>query len=445
MNIVLQIAVGLLGLGFLITIHELGHFAVAKWTGVRVNTFSIGFGPKLLKFQYGETSYCISAIPFGGYVAMSGESPKEGGGQGYTEGDFQSKPIWVRAAIALAGPAVNILFCILILWVVYLVGYPKQGGGVPVVGMVSAASAGEKAGFKAGDTLVSIGGQPLKNWQSFQEEFSMSLGKSLTVEVKRDSGTRLLSLVPTEMSFKGKDLGVGDAGLIPALTLVARQIPDNSPARRGGVQEGDTMISFAGQKIYGNLFEMVQANGAKPALLGVKRADGYHDLQVTPEARAISDCPNGKPCVMLNLPLGLPERFEKYGPIDALKGSLVDSYNYALMPFKFIEKILSGGIKLKAMSGPVGIVQVMGKSFTFGVVEFVLLIALISMNLGIMNLLPLAITDGGILLFLLLEWIRGRPIRAEIQQRIQQIAVFFFISLFLYVLVQDLLRVSLFY
>lgn len=445
-DIALQISIGLLALGFLITIHELGHFAVAKWTGVKVNTFSIGFGPKLIKYKWGETTYCISAIPFGGYVAMEGEAPKEDSGRSYSEGEFQTKPIWVRAAIAFAGPAVNILFCLFLLWGIYLVGYPRQGLDQAVVGMIEKGSAAERAGFQLGDTVTQVNGKAVKGWQNLAEEVSMALGESLTVEVHGVNGVRLLNLVPTELKMKGQELGVGESGLFPAMTLIASENPPTgSPAALAGVKAGDTLLEFGGQKILGNLFEMVQKNGAQATTLLVARPEGRSLLEIQPQVRDSQYCPTGKSCYMMNLPLRFPERYESYGPVEAFKNAAQDSYEYALMPFKFIAKIITGGIKLKAMSGPVGIVQVVGKTFTFGFVNFLLLVALISMNLGIMNLLPLAITDGGILLFLLYEAIRGKPLRAEWQQKIQQVAVAFFITLFIYVLIQDLLRVHLFY
>lgn len=445
MDIALQIFVGLFALGFLITIHELGHFAVAKWTKVRVNTFSIGFGPKLIKYKWGETTYCISAIPFGGYVAMEGEKPEDAG-RSYSEGDFQSKPIWVRAAIAFAGPLVNIVFAFALLALIYMVGYPRQGGDLAVVGAVEEGSPASIAGLMPGDTVYQAGDRAIKNWQQLQEEVSMALGQTLTLAVRRDSGSKIFALVPSEMQAKGQGLGVGEAGLIPAMTLIAAETPvANSPAALAGIQKDDTILSFSGQKVLGNLFEMVQANQNKPTEILVGRASGRVALTITPEARPKELCPTQKPCFMLNLPLRFPERYDSYSFVESMQRAAWESYEYAIMPFKFIAKIVTGGVKLKAMSGPVGIVQVVGKTFTFGFVKFLLLVALISMNLGIMNLLPLAITDGGILLFLLIEAIRGKPLDSGLQMKIQQVAVAFFIGLFLYVLFQDILRIPLFY
>jgi regulator of sigma E protease len=436
MELLTQLAIGILGLGFMIFIHELGHFAVAKWAKVKVNTFSIGFGPKLLQYKYGDTTYCISAIPFGGYVAMENETPTDAT-RSYSEGDFANKPIWVRAAIAFAGPAVNIVFAFGLLWVLYMIGVPEPKDKDLIVGRVAPASAALESGVKPGDRIISVNGRIPKDWEMFMEEVAMSLEKEIPLRVQRGSAETTMTLRPKEMERKGQKLGVGDAGIWPGGMVTAQGVFAGSPAQLGGVQVGDTLLALNGVRLYGfyDFVEMIQKG--QPVVLTVGRATGPAALQLVPKRDADT-------IYRVGVQLGLPMETKSYDALSALSPAWDKSLNMAMAPIRFIERIFSGGIKVEAMSGPVGIAQVMGKTFEAGMLEFAFLMALISMNLGVMNLLPLAITDGGILMFLALEAIRGKPLSPAVQGVIQRIAVVFFLTLFAYILVQDLFRIPLF-
>ncbi len=436
MEALLQFAVGLIALGFMIFIHELGHFAVAKWAKVKVNTFSIGFGPKLLKYKYGETTYCISAIPFGGYVAMENETPTDAT-RSYSEGDFATKPIWVRAAIAFAGPAVNIVFALFLVWILYMIGVPEPRDKDLIVGRVEAGAPAMVAGVQSGDQILSVNGRIPKDWDGFVEEVAMNLGKNIPLHLQRGGLDTTLFVTPREMVIKGKSLGVGDVGIYPGVRVFVRDIVPESPALAAGLRAGDTLLKLNGKELYSPMDFIQGVQTGNRVTLEVQSGGQTRVVDVTPRKD-----PDG--VFRVGVQMGIPMDTTAHGAGAAFDKALAKNVDYALAPLRFLQNLFTGGIKLEAMSGPVGIAQAVGKTWSMGWMEFCFLMAMISMNLGIMNLLPLAITDGGILMFLALEAIRGKPLSIQVQAVIQRIAVAFFLTLFAYILLQDILRIPLF-
>ena len=258
----LMVVLGLIGLSFLVFIHEFGHFIVAKWNGVRVKTFSIGFGKKLLKFRKGETEYCISLIPFGGYVAMAGENP-DGEKEGEQTDDldergFASKSVGARAAIAFAGPFVNIVFAFLLLIVLYMKGVEEPLSNDLVVGFTIPNEPAAMAGILPGDTITAIDGVPTKGWDDFRERVGVSLGANLVLTVRRASGVKEIPVVPTELVIPALDsgdsptpMGIGDIGVYPRHRVVVREAPwAGSNAEMAGILQNDTIFEIDGHKIF---------------------------------------------------------------------------------------------------------------------------------------------------------------------------------------------------
>lgn len=431
-SLLYQIPVGLVGLSFMVFIHELGHFAVAKWAGVKVHTFSIGFGKKLLRWKRGDTEYCLSAIPFGGYVAMSGESPDDGG---YGNSDeFRQKSIPVRAAIAIGGPAANILFAIFTLFVLYQIGVEEPKYAM-VVGEIEKGSAGEKAGFKPGDEILTLKGDKVKSWETFWQDVALQGGKSLPVQILRDGQPKELTLVP-EMDER---FGIAQAGLIGEMKVVITKVMEGRPAAMAGLLPGDTILRVDSTRIpsASALIEMVNGSKGRPIEVGVKRADGEKSFTLSP----IQD-DDGKRYIMGVYPGHVvPVQLKTYGPGEALAKSVAKNYEYATMVFKTFGSIITGQIHLKALSGPVGIMQMIAGSLRQGAQKFLEFVALLNTNLGVLNLLPLAITDGGLLLFLLIEAIRRKPLSLRVQGIVNRAGIAFFLSLFLFVTFQDILRI----
>lgn len=437
---VLQIGLGLLGLSFLVFIHELGHFLVAKKYGVRVKVFSIGFGKRLFTIRRGETEYCISMIPFGGYVAMAGENPAEEN-SGPQEGDFNIQPIRVRAAIAFGGPAVNIIFAFLTLWALYMYGVSEPVEDRLVVGVIEESSPAELAGILKGDTIIAVDGQPARGWQKFRETIGISLGAPVPLQVLRNSDTLNIAVVPTEF----RDMGVGHAGLHPRHRVVIPVSPEEGrPAHTAGLRKGDTILQVDGRYVssYDDVAGTVNAAKGTPVRFLIERSGDTLSFELTPEFHAEENR------WMVGVLMGLHStegfRIVRRNPIEAFVKAGSSSVDMATSIFRYLGRMIEGQIKMKALSGPVGIVPIIGLSWMESFGRVLMILALISMNLGVMNLLPLAITDGGLLMFLGLEALRGKPLSRKVQARIQQIATLLFITLFLYITTQDLSRFGMF-
>jgi regulator of sigma E protease len=434
----LQIFLGLMGLSFLVFIHELGHFLVAKYFGVRVKVFSIGFGKKLIKFTRNDTEYCLSAIPFGGYVAMAGENPLDADED--QPGNFSTQPVYVRGAIALGGPLVNIVFAYLFLIVIYYAGFPESRNEILKVGFVAEESAGAQGGVRSGDIITSVDGKKILGWNKFSEKAALNLGSPLVLDIRRGEQALQATITPKEL----KDFGIGYSGIHPMHFVVIDGEPTpDMPAASAGFMAYDTLVEVEGIAISSRmeLISLVMASEGRELNFQVRRNDGLHSLSVTPikgeEDRWVVGIPllavDPEPPVVID-----------YTFPQALNKSWDKSIEFAQAPFVYLASIFQGKIKLKAMSGPVGIVQIIGRTWEEGVAKLFFLLALISMNLGIMNLLPLAITDGGILMFLGIELMRGKPLSRKVQIAIQQTATVGFIMLFLYITTQDLFRFSMF-
>ncbi len=444
---------GLVGLSFLVTIHELGHFLVAKWNNVKVNTFSIGFGKKLLKYKKGETEYCISAIPFGGYVAMAGENPdsfKDGRVPG--DRDFTGKSVGARAAIAFAGPFINIVFAFVLLMILYMVGVQEPVNKELVIGFVGKGSPAEVAGILPGDTIAAMNGKETQGWDDFREQIGVSLGANVELEIHRGGEPVVLTVVPEELIVPARDssgsetkMGIGDIGVFPQNRVIVRDAPfAGSAAEKAGIQALDTLFEINGQHIgrYEDVVRIIDGSQGEEVKVTVIRSG---DTLTLPMKASYNEETKR---YMVGIPLGyvlFREMHEvRRGPVDAFVKTCETSKKMALSIFRYFGRLFKGQVKVDAFSGPVSIVAVMGNVWMSGFQEFLMLLALISINLGVMNLLPLAITDGGLLMFPGIEKLRGKPLSTKTQTIIQNVAAAFFISFFVFITILDFGKLSLF-
>ncbi|MCF0222641.1 MAG: RIP metalloprotease RseP [Fibrobacter sp.] len=449
---ILMFALGLVGLSLLVTIHELGHFLVAKWNNVKVDTFSIGFGKKLIRFKKGETEYCISAIPFGGYVAMAGENPdKLEEGQAPGERDFMGKSVGARAAIAFAGPFINIVFAFVLLMILYMVGVQEPVQKELVVGFVGKNSPAEVAGILPGDTITAINGKATDGWDDFREQIGVSLGANVELDIRR-SGNVKLTVVPEELVIPARDsagsekkMGIGDIGIFPQNRVIVREAPfAGSAAEKAGIKALDTLFEINGQHIgrYEDVVRIIDGSKGEEVQVKVIRNG---DTLVLPMKAAYSEETKR---YMVGIPLGYVLYREMHevrrGPVEAFQKTCATSWKMTTSIFRYFGRLFKGQVKVDAFSGPVSIVAVMGNVWMDGFQNFLMLLALISINLGVMNLLPLAITDGGLLMFLLIEKLRGKPLSLRTQTIIQKVAAAFFIGFFLFITVLDFGKLSLF-
>ena len=431
---------GLLALSFLVTIHELGHFIVAKWNKVRVNTFSVGFGKKLFRFKKGETEYCISAIPFGGYVAMAGENPDSiEEGKVPSQDDFLGKSVGARAAIAFAGPFVNIAFAFILLIFLYMVGVQEPDNKSLIIGFVAKNSSAEIAGIQPGDTITSINGKETQGWDDFREQIGVSLGADVMLEVHRGGEPLAIKVVPQELVIPAADsasepikMGIGDIGIYPRNRVIVRLPPkEGSAAQKAGIMRGDTLFEINGEHIsrYEDVIRLIDGSKGAEVNVTLLRSGEKVNVKMTPAYN---------------------EEFKRYivgiqmGYVMFSETHLVRRGPMTTSIFRYFKRLFQGQVKVDAFSGPVSIVAVMGNVWMSGFQDFLMLLALISINLGVMNLLPLAITDGGLLMFLGIEKVRGKPLSLKTQSVIQNVAAAFFISFFVFITILDFGKISLF-
>ena len=418
-------------LGFMILIHEFGHFAVAKWLGVRVEQFAIGFGKRLIGFRRGETDYRINAIPLGGYVKMSGENPMDQRSDDPRE--FMNHSRWHRFLIAIAGPAMNILLAIILLTTVYMVHYeyPAVYDQAPVIGWVLKDTAAAKAGFEVGDKITRVDGIDNPTWEQVELKEALSPGQPLDVQVDR-SGKILDKTVVPEPT--GVDQ-IGYAGWAPkASTVTITDLVSGMPAEKAGLKEGDQILTLDGKPVpaLAEMVESLKVTKDKPVTIAVMRGGEQKTFTVQPVQ---SD-------KTYRIGIGSMEMKVKTLPFaEALNLSLHENRQNALLILELVKKMAQRKISMKSIEGPIRIGQAAGEAARRkGWTPLMSLTAAISLNLGIFNLLPIPILDGGVILFLLIEGLMRRDISLSIKERVYQAAFVFLVLFAVMVIYNDLMK-----
>ncbi|MBI4383105.1 MAG: RIP metalloprotease RseP [Nitrospinae bacterium] len=442
-----KMLVFIIGLAALIFVHELGHFLAARKVGVTVEKFSLGFGPKLLGYKSGETEYLLSAIPLGGYVKMKGEDP----GETVTDmaGSFSSAPVKHRLAIAFAGPFFNILFAVFIYIVVYLNGVPTLS---TLVGSVRDNSPAQAAGLKTGDRIVEIDGQKIRFWERLLEIVHKSPGKRMDFQVERPSADEsksvILNFSITPISEEittlfGDKEQVGLIGISP-LSRKISFVQKDSPADRAGLREGDELLTVDNAPVLG-WPDLKTAAIDKPGtelVFHVKRDGAEMDFRLTPESKVVKD-PENKNVEMgvIGIGLGGEMLLEQYGFLGSVLRSLRETVRLTHMIALSVKKMVVGSIPSDSIGGPILIFQIYGEQAKQGFNELIRLTALLSINLGLLNLLPIPILDGGHIFFFLIELLKGKPVSERSRERAQQVGLFMLISLMVFAFYNDIMRI----
>ncbi|MBN2037063.1 MAG: RIP metalloprotease RseP [Chitinispirillaceae bacterium] len=434
MTVVLSVILGIFILGIMVVIHELGHFIAAKAFRFKVLAFSIGFGKALLKKTIGETEYRLSAIPFGGYVKMAGENPEEDR-EGAPD-EFQMKPKHQRAIVAVAGPLANFVSAIFMLWIMYMYGvnHPTFYGR-SIIGYVADSSAAKSAGLAAGDSIVSVNGKAIGSWDDLEELF-LTGSKTYVLSIVRD-GKRVTRTMEREPD-KGDLYSRPPYGLFAPLPAVIGGVRDTMPAAAAGLKAGDTVTAINGVSVISwfQLTDLIQKGShEKPLLFSVKRPEGHAEINVTPAY----DASEKRKIVGIEVARSA-YRIVRYSPARAFHLCLDKSWEYTTLIFKVLQKLISREVSTRELAGPVGIIPASGIVALQGLSPILNFMALISINLAVLNLFPLIITDGGVLLFLLLEAVRRKPLSIKTQIAITRFAIAFFIVFFLYVSLNDINR-----
>jgi regulator of sigma E protease len=440
-------------IGILILIHELGHFIVARWTGVGVERFSIGFGPVLLRWRGRETEYALSLIPMGGYVKMMGEeNPLEGGaGADYDPGKaFALKPLWARFLIVFAGPGMNFVLAAIIFSVVLAtVGRPVVP---PLVGRVVDGEAAAAAGMRGGDLVLAINGRPVSNWEDVERARDASEGRPLEFRLQRGGAQPTITVTPrrkaeTDPVFR-ETKETWSIGAKPQLTPVISSVNGDSPAQRAGLHAGDVVIAVAGQPVHSpeDLVEAIRSRPGREFPLTVQRDDRTLTLMVTPDA-VKERGPNGQEAEVGKIQAGIATkavRFQPYNPVVAVEQGVAKTWDMTVLTVKGLWKLVSRQIDSSNIGGPIQIATEAGRQAKEGMGSLALFTAIISVNLAVLNLLPVPMLDGGHLFFFVIEAVLGRPLSLKKREVAQQLGFVLLMLLMVYALYNDLVRLDAF-
>ncbi len=413
-------------IGILVFVHELGHFIMAKRAGVRVEKFSLGMGPKLFGYRKGETEYIISALPLGGYVKMAGENPDEEPTGAPDE--FQSKTVWQRAKIAFTGPFTNILLAFMVMPLVFMVGTYVEGPAK--VGYVEKDSPAERAGFHAGDVIEKINGRGIADWTKALTLIAVNPDTDITVLLDRDGEKKTLVLRPEAAT----ELMIGTSGLVPDMPAEIGRLKPGFPAEKAGVAVNDKIISVDDRTIYhwNQFSSLVKESGGKRLLLAVERSGKRMSIAVTP----VQD--GGRYVIGVEPVMRLV--FKRYGFIEAIPLGFEKTVEAIDLTFITLKKLLTFNLSIKTLGGPVMIAQMSGQAAEAGPSAFLSLLAVISISLGILNLLPIPVLDGGLLLFLAIEAVRKKPLSRRTMEIAQSVGATVLILLIAVVSYNDIMR-----
>ena len=433
-------AIGIvLVLGVIILVHEWGHFIVARRFGVRVDVFSIGFGPRLFGFKWGATDWRLSAVPLGGYVRMAGQdlTDVDSSDQAPTGApdELMSKKRWQRALISVAGPTVNLIFPILLLSTYYLIaGIPYAAFlSKPIVVAASPTQQSTENSLQSGDHVLSVNNLRNPTWEQVQLLLSRTApGTSLNIEVENNGATRTVSL-PLK-----NDLSSRPFGYLPIPARIS-EVASGTPASHAGLRAGDVVRAIDGQKIdyWDQFVDLVRGSGGKTLQLEVERGGQMLTLSVTPK-QGIADTTDTKYQIGVAPEPALA--YKRVGLAQSVSEARSRTWDIVEETFGVFGKLFSGRVSVKQLQSVVGISRAAGEAVSQGPFTVISLMALISVNLGILNLLPIPILDGGHILLLSLEGLRRRDFSLAFKERFIQVGLVFLLVLFAYVMYNDVVR-----
>jgi len=423
-------------LGIMILVHEFGHYAAAKLCGVRVNVFSIGFGKRLCGFRRGDTDYRISALPLGGYVKMAGENPLES--RSGAPDEFMSHPRWQRFIIAIAGPAMNILLAIGLLTGVYMVHYehPVFFDQPAVIGWVLENSPAAKADIQAGDRITRIDGVQNPTWEDVLLRTAVDSNQPLDVAVQRGNQILEKQIQPDPQGADPDQYRT--IGWVQDEPITVTELEPNMPAAKAGMHLGDQVVALNGTTVRSlvSVIHYLQHNGDKPVDLTVVRSGHELHFQATPTATD----ENGQKRYRLGFQ-SEPVRVDKLPFAQALQRSIQDNKKFSVLILDLVHRMVARQTSIKQMEGPIGIARASGQAAREpGWSPLLRLMAGISLNLGIFNLLPIPILDGGMILMLIIEGLIRRDINMRIKERIYQTAFVFLVLFAVVVIYNDIMK-----
>jgi regulator of sigma E protease len=418
-------------LGVLIFVHELGHFLVARWHGVRVHTFSLGLGPKLLKFRRGDTEYCISAVPLGGYVKLAGETVEDA--RTGAPDEFLSKSKWVRFQVYLAGPIMNILLAIVVLAGVLAQGadVPTYEQSPPVIGHVEPGSPAEAAGLRPGDRVLTVQGRAVATWDQLLLEILPRANQALKVTALRDGQTIELTVTPgSEGRYE-----VGEVGVRPVLRPEIRAVTAGSPAERAGFRPDDVIVAIADeqQPSLERVIVRIQNSPDAPISFVVERSGAPVSLTVIPEGAP------GAALIGVNLSAYEVDEVD-LSFFQALGMSVERNWENTLLIGRTLRGLVTRDTPVSQLMGPIGMADLSGTAAQAGLLSLFNLMAMISLNLGLLNLLPVPVLDGGHIAILGVEGLARRDLSMRVKERILMAGAAVIVLLMVTVIYNDIAR-----
>lgn len=416
-------------LGFLIFAHEAGHFLVAKAFRVRVLVFSFGFGRRLFGFRRGDTDYRVSLIPLGGYVRMAGDTPEESTAADPAE--FLAKPKWQRFLILFAGPFMNVAIAIVFLAIIAMVG-TEIPIIKPIIGQVVPGHAAAKAGLQVGDVVTAINGEAIKDFDDLRLAITLHAGTPLRVEFLRKGEPKTTTMTPERQQSEYGP--VGRAGIVPLIDPVIGRVKPGSAAERAGLRTGDRMIAVNGKPTiqFSDFDSAVDQSKGAPIALDVQRGPSkFHTVLAGVPKLDPRDPYRG---------FYPPTEMRKLSLIPALKESVDQNWKMLKYAFQAIGRIFRSEGSVKELSGPISIARISGDMFRRGWMELVALMAMISLQLGVMNLLPIPVLDGGHIMILLIEGAARRDLSINVKERIQQLGFAVLAALMIVVIYNDVVQ-----
>ncbi|PIE42813.1 MAG: RIP metalloprotease RseP [Gammaproteobacteria bacterium] len=455
MEVLQQIAALIVTLGILVTVHEFGHFWVARRCGVKVLRFSVGFGTPLFSHRAASgTEFVIAAIPLGGYVKMlderEGPVPEE-----ELALAFNRQPVKSRIAIAAAGPVFNFIFAILAYWFLFVIGFHVVA---PVIGQVEAGSPADLAGLKPGMEIVALDGEQTSSWQSVNLSLANRIGdtgelKITVVSFDSDADYRPAEqyVIPLKNWMAGREEpmpldGIGVIPYRPSVQPIIGAVTSGLAAEAAGLKAEDKVVAIDGQDIasWDSFVALVQSAYGKKLAVTILREDSRLELTMVPGAKVLEDGQTIGYIGAAVKPVKWPENFirtVRLGVLEALPASIVRTYDDIALTFGAIKKIVVGVISLKSLSGPITIAKIAEESVSSGLENFLRFLAYLSVSLGVLNLLPIPVLDGGHLLYYFVELVRGKPLSENVQiwgLKIGVVVIFLLMSIAFY---NDLSRI----
>ena len=430
---------GILMLGVLVFVHELGHFAVAKWCGVKVLKFSIGFGPKLTSRIYGDTEYQICAIPLGGYVQMLGEGSGEQGEESeLTEAEklhsFADQTVAKRLAIVSAGPIMNLMLPLLILPISFMVGIqmPTFLDSPAVIGYVVAGSNGADSGFVAGDSIKKLNDIEIESWNATNKSFISQAGETLNFTVERNGKQVQLTIVAENDSLQGMQA----LGLLPQQDARIGGLAPTMPASSAGIKNGDLITQIGDHPItsWYDLKGVIQKIGSQEVPVQIERDGEQLVVLLTPKQQS------GEGDYLLGIAPQYESKLKRYGFVDAMGEGATKTWELIEMTVVFVQKLVTGNVSTKNIGGPITVVQIAGQAAQTDLAAILSVLAFISIQLGILNLLPIPILDGGHILFYLIELLIRRPVSIRVREMSQQIGMAMLLMLMVVAFYNDIVR-----